>query len=106
VSEASGSVPPYRVIYSGLCRDETKRLLARASAKSRFAELVQAIRDIDCRLRWIPLDFGQPLQDFEWLGIKEHIGVLRPLVVKYGVDETRHIVYVVIPFKLLPNSGL
>jgi hypothetical protein len=105
VSQASGGVPPYRVIYSELCREETRQLLTRARSKGRFAEVAQAVRDIDVRLRWIPLDFGEPLQHFVNLGIKEHIGVLAPLVIKYGVDEERRIVYVSLPFDLLPNSG-
>ena len=58
------------------------------------------------RCAWIPLDFGEPLQDFVHLGIKEHIAVLAPLVVKYGVDEARRVVYVALPFDLLPKSGL
>jgi hypothetical protein len=106
VSQPSRGVPPYRIVYSGLCRDETRQLLARAQAKGRFAEVARAIRDINTRLEWIPLDFGEPLQDFFHLGIKEHIGVLAPLVVKYGVDEVRNIVYVSLPFDLLPQSGL
>jgi len=101
VSQPSGGVPPYRVVYSGLCRDETRQLLARAAAKGRVAEVAQTIRDINTRLEWIPLDFGEPLQDFVHLGIKEHIGVLGALVVKYGVDEGRRIVYVSLPFDLL-----
>jgi hypothetical protein len=28
------------------------------------------------------------------------------LVVTFGVGEAKHIVYVSLPFKLLPNSGL
>ena len=75
-------------------------------AKGRFAEFAKAVRDIDTRLQWIPLDFGEPLQDYPTLGIKEHIGVLGPLVVKYGVDEVRRLVYVSLPFDLLPRSGL
>jgi hypothetical protein len=67
---------------------------------------VQAVRGINTRLEWIPLDFGEPLQDFVHLGIKEHIGVLAPLVVKYGVDEGRRIVYVSLPFGLLPKTQL
>ena len=106
MSQASGGVPAYRVVYSELCRDQTRRLLAQAAAKGRFTEVSQAVRDIDTRLQWIPLDFGEPLQDFAHLGIKEHIGVVAPLVVKYGVDEARRIVYVSLPFDLLPNSGL
>jgi hypothetical protein len=94
------------VVYPGLCREETKQLLARAKPKGRTAEVANAIRGIDIRLQWIPLDFGEPLQDFVHLGIKEHIGVLEPIVVRYGVDEARRIVYVALPFDLLPRSGL
>jgi hypothetical protein len=106
VSQPTGGMPPYRVVYSERCREQTRELLERAAAKDRFAEVAQAIRDINTRLPWIPLDFGEPLQDLVHLGIKEHIGVLAPLVVKYGVDEVRHIVYVALPFDLLPKSGL
>jgi hypothetical protein len=76
VSEPNGGVPPYRVVYSGRCRETARQLLERATAHGRFAEIAQAIRDIDARLRWIPLDFGEPLQDFIHLGIKEYIGVV------------------------------
>jgi hypothetical protein len=106
VSPPSGGAPPYRVVYSERCRERTRELLQRAAAKGRFAEVAQAVRDIDTRLQWIPLDFGEPLQDFVRLGIKEHVGVLAPLVVKYGVDEARRIVYVALPFDLLPKSGI
>jgi len=68
--------------------------------------LAQVIQGIETRVTWIPLDFGEPLQDFPHLGLKEHIGVLGPLVVKYAVDEVRRIVYVALPFDLLPKSGL
>ncbi len=81
-------------------------MLARAQARGRLHEIAQTFRYINTRLEWIPLDFGQPLKDFVHLGIKEHIGVLAPLVIKYGVDEARHIVYVALPFSLLPKSGL
>jgi hypothetical protein len=74
--------------------------------QGRFTEVAQAIRGIDTRLQWIPLDFGEPLRDLVHLGIKEHIGVLAPLVVRYGVDEVRRLVYVALPFDLLPRSEL
>jgi hypothetical protein len=106
VSQPSKGVPPYRVVYSQLCRDSTRELLARAQALGRFAEVAQPVRDINTRLEWIPLDFGEPLRDFVHLGIQALIGTLPPLVVEYGVDETRCIVYVSIPFKVIPNSGL
>jgi hypothetical protein len=106
VSESASGVPPYRVVYSGLCRDETRRLLGQAKAKGKFDEIAQAIREVDERLHWIPLDFGEPVQDLVHLGVKVHVGVISPLVVRYGVDEVRRVVYVAVPFELLPNSGL
>lgn len=81
-------------------------MLVRARAQGRFTEVAQAIRDINTRLEWIPLDFGDPIQDLVNLGIQEHVGTLPPLVVTYGVDEARRIVYVSVPFKLLPRTGL
>jgi hypothetical protein len=106
VSQPSRGVPPYRVVYAERCREQTRELLARAAAQGRFTEVAQVIRGIDIRLQWIPLDFGEPLRDLVHLGLKEHIGVLAPLVVRYGVDEARRIVYVVLPFGRLPRSGL
>jgi hypothetical protein len=100
------SLPPYRVAYSGVCRDRARELMSRASLSGRSAELAQAIRDIDTRLKWIPLDFGEPLRDFPQLGLQERIASVPPLVVTFAVDEARHIVYVARPFTLLPNSGL
>lgn len=106
MTQPSGGETPYRVAYSGLCREETRSLLARAASQGRFAEVAQAVRDIDTRLQWIPLDFGEPLREFRQLGIQVRIGTIGPLVVKYGVDEERHIVYVTLPLQVLPKSGL
>jgi hypothetical protein len=80
--------------------------LTRARLKGRLADVAQAMRDVDTRLAWVPLDFGEPLRDLVHLGIVVLTGVVPPLVVEYGVDEARRIVYVSGPFKLLPNSGL
>jgi hypothetical protein len=52
------------------------------------------------------MDFGEPLQDHVHLGLKEYIGVISPLVVKYGVDEPRRLVYVTLSIAVLPKSGL
>ena len=106
MSQPDRKGPPFRVVYSELCRDQMRDLLVRAGAMGRFAEVAQALRGIHQRLEWIPLDFGEPLQDFHNLGLKEFIGVMRPLVVKYAVDEARGIVYVSLPFDLLSKSGL
>lgn len=108
MSQTSGDAPSfrYRVVYSELCRNKTKDLLARANAAGRFNEFAKLLRDINARLEWIPLDFGEPLRDYLELEIKEYIGVLAPLVLKYGVDEARRIVFVALPFSLLSKSGI
>ena len=106
MSQPSRGEPPYRVVYAERCREATSQLLARAAAKGQFAEIAQAVRDIHTRLEWIPLDFGEPLRDFIRLGLQERLGAIAPLVVTYGVDEGRRIVYVSLPFKLLAGTGL
>jgi hypothetical protein len=40
------------------------------------------------------------------LGIQVRIGTIAPLVVRFGVDHARRVVYVTLPFDLLPKSGL
>ncbi len=93
--------PPYRVVYSEACRAATKQLLERAALQGRFAEIAQAVRDIDLRLRWIPLDLGEPLRDHVNLEIREYVASFGPLVVRYGADESRRVIYVSLPFGLL-----
>jgi hypothetical protein len=78
----------------------------RAHQQDRFAEIADTMLGIDTRLKWIPLDFGEPLQSLVRLGLQRYTGVLPPLVVSYGVDEARRIVDVTVPFKLRPRSGL
>jgi hypothetical protein len=106
VSQPSGGTPPYRVVFSGLCRETTTQLLERARAKGRLAEVAQAVRGIETRLLWVPLDFGEPRRDLVHLGVQLRSGTVPPLVVRYAVDEARRIVYVTLPFELLPRTGL
>jgi hypothetical protein len=103
VSQKSDAAPPFRVIYSELCREHTRQLLELAQSKGQFAEVAKAIQEINTRLEWIPMDFGEPLWDFLELGIQERLGTVPPLVVRFGVDETRRLVYVSLPFKTLSN---
>lgn len=106
MSQPSQGVPPFRVVYSERCREQFRQLLSRARARGRAAEVAQLVRDVNRRLEWIPLDFGEPTHDLVYLGIREYVGTVPPLVVTYAVDEDRRIVYVSVPFKLLPRSGL
>jgi hypothetical protein len=98
-------MPPYRVFYSDLFRAQIKGLPSRVDLRLRLPEIVGALRSMHQRLQWIPLDFGEPLRDLVHLGLTECIATQPPLVIKFGVDESRRIVYVALPFDLLPHSG-
>lgn len=100
----STGTAPYRVVYSERCRDGLQDLLDRTRTGKRYDEFAEAIRKIDLHLQWIPWDFGDPLRDYPGLGIQERIGTIPPLVVLFGVDEERKIVYVSRPFAPLPQA--
>jgi hypothetical protein len=94
------------VVYSEVCRESLRQILARAAPQGKIDEVAEAVKGIIKRLEWIPLDFGEPLRDHGHLGLQERVGPVPPLVVRYGVDEARRMVYVVTPIKLLPRSGV
>lgn len=106
MSQPGHGVTPYHLAYSERCRESIRRLLALARERGRLAEILEVVRGIHTRLEWIPLDFGDPQKELVHLGIQERIGVCPPVVVTYAVDEARRIVYVSVPVKLLPRSGL
>jgi hypothetical protein len=76
-----------------------------AAARGLGDQVLEAAKQIDARLRLYP-QFGQPLRDLATPGETVWIGIVEPLVVQYVIDEAMHIVFVVAPFKALPNSGL
>lgn len=106
MSEAPKGPPPFHLACSDLCRRQLQFTLEQAAAKGRLEEFVNAARGINSRLRWVHLDFGEPTLEYVHPGLQEYVGTVPPFVVQYSVDEVRRIVYVNVPFKLLPNCGL
>jgi hypothetical protein len=104
VSEPSTSPAPYRVVYSEYVRNELRALLARAKANGQGKQAVDAAREINRRLHLYP-QFGEPRRDLKTLGATMGSGTVPPLVLEYAIDEERRLVFVAIPFKVLPNSG-
>jgi hypothetical protein len=98
--------PPlsYTVVYSERVRNEFLDLHRRASARGQGTNMLEAVKQIDARLRLYP-QFGQPLRVLAKPGETVWVGVVAPLVVQYVIDEIKHIVFVVAPFKALPNCG-
>jgi len=105
VSTPSGSLVPYRVVYSERVRTDLRELLTRAVACGLGQQALTALREIDTRLRVDP-QFGEPLRDLKTEGETLWIGTIPPMVVQYVIDEERRSVFVVVPLKPLPESGL
>jgi hypothetical protein len=95
---------PYRVVYSQRVRSEFRELHHRAAARGFGDKVLDAAKQIDARLRLYP-QFGQPLRDLATPGETVWLGIVAPLAVQYVIDENKHIVFVLAPFKALPNSG-
>jgi hypothetical protein len=105
VDEPSPNPVNYRVIYSERVRIELKELLTRAAACGLGQQVLDAVKQIDARLRVYP-QFGEPLLDLHTKGERLLVGTISPLVVRYIIDEENRLVFVIVPFKPLPHSGL
>jgi hypothetical protein len=105
MSEADPGPPPYRVAYSERVRTELRDLLNQAVTRGLGRQALDAVKAIDTRLRVYP-QFGEPLYDLKTGGKTVWMGTIPPLVVQYVLDEEQRQVFVVVPVKPLPGSGL
>ena len=96
---------PYRVVYSQRVRESLRELLARARARGIGPRVLEAVRQVDERLRLYP-QFGNPLIELTHILGQVRIGTIPPLVVRYAVYEERRMVAVTVPLLPLPGSGL
>jgi hypothetical protein len=95
---------PYRVAYSERVRNALRDLIARARQRGLGRQDLDAIKEIDYRLRIYP-QFGEPLLDLAYEPGHIWIGTVRPLVVRYAVLEQRRLVTVSVPIRALPGFG-
>jgi hypothetical protein len=105
VSEAAPKLVPYRVEVSGRVSAEVKALHARITDPRGRLELINALLTIDHVLRIYP-QFGEPLRNLTTIGQTLYAAVFPPLFVEYVIDEPNRTVYIGMPFKHLPKSGL
>lgn len=77
----------YRVSYSGHVREALRELVLHAREVSLGEQVLAAIREINNRLHLYP-QFGQPLRDLSVQPAQLWIGVVKPLVVLYVLDES------------------
>jgi len=105
MSEEADLPLTYHVAYSGRVREALRALIARARSRGLARQVLEAVKEIDDRLRIYP-QFGQPLRDLNLEPAQIWIGTVPPLVVQYVLDEERRVVIVMVPFAALPRSGL
>src|SRR5262245_32565141 len=99
--------PPvlYRLVISDLVIAELRALLARAKQCGLADEVKTALTTLQERLQVYP-QFGQPLIDLQHEQAQTMVAVVPPLYVRYAIYETRREVWLLIPIRPLPNSGL
>jgi hypothetical protein len=105
VSNFSEPLIPYRVVYSERARQRLRLLSARAARAGLGPQFLEAVKELDQRLRLYP-QFGEPLFDLTAEPGAIRVGVIVPLVVRYAVHEERRLVMVAAPPRLLPRSGI
>jgi hypothetical protein len=96
------SAEPWVIINSVSVGSSFKSLLHRATQMGRGGEVRSAARIIIQRLESDPLTFGEPLYQLRRLHLQIRAGGEPPLTVRYAVDVTRHLIYVM---SLGPAAG-
>ena len=104
MSESSGAPVLYHVTYSQRVRSELLRLGERAKAAGYGKQFFAAVKEIDRLLHLYP-QFGQPLYDLKHQPMQVCIGVVPPLVLRFGIHQERRLVMVAYPMLPLPRCG-
>lgn len=102
---AEGQNDPYQVVNASQVTVDLKALLAEAAARGIGDKVFFAMKTIVERLHQDPLEFGEPRYDLQWMQLQVRIGGFGGLVVRYAVDEARHLVYL-LDVTPLPGLGL
>src|SRR4051794_37309692 len=94
-------VSPYRLVYSEVVKRCLRELSDAAFARGDGPAFTAALKEFDRLLRIYP-QFGDPQIDLEIGGGQIRLGIIRPLSMRYGVNEERRIVFCAAAPVLLP----
>lgn len=95
---------PYRVVYSERVRESLRQLIASARRSGHGEEALQAIKELDNRLRVYP-QFGEPLVQLTREPGQILISAVGPLVARYALYEERRLVIVAVPILRMPGAS-
>lgn len=86
----------YRVAYSVQARSRLQELASQANERGDRDSFLDAIQEFDRRLHVFP-QFGEPLVGLISQRGRIYVGVVSPLVMRYGVLEDERLVIVAAP---------
>jgi hypothetical protein len=86
--------PHFRVQMSAVVADQLRRILRRAAAVGRAADVVEAARQIRHHLRTRPREFGELTRHYPAAQLDLRRGAVGPLFVYYGVHRTQPQVFI------------
>ena len=104
MSESLPSPTLYQVNCSERVRQELHSFTNAALEHGFGPEYLAGLKEIGRRLRIYP-QFGEPLADLQLKPAQLWIGAVWPLVLRYTLDEERHLIWVVASFLLVPSHG-
>lgn len=90
--EPSESAARYRVVYSDAVKQHLRQLSNVAIARGDGPAFLAALKAFAERLPVYP-QFGDPLSDLEVGGGQLRLGIIRPISMRYGVNEDLRIVF-------------
>jgi len=93
VSTVTPAPVPYRVVYSEQVRQRLLGLADVARNRGDVEAFIEAVKEFHRRLCLYP-QFGEPLSDLKHEVGRIWIGIVRPLVMRYGVLDERRVVTV------------
>jgi hypothetical protein len=94
----------YKVIPVGNVMAHLRQFHEEQMHQGKGPAFLDVLRQINERLRDDPLGFGEPLYQLPALKLLVHQGIMRPLVVTFGVHDELLVVFIRV-VKLLAGNG-
>ena len=96
MSSSSDRPIPFKVIWSGTAIRQVGKLAGITKAEGRHQSLrfAHVLRSIERALTWIPLEYGEPVKELTSVNLQTCVCFAEEVVVNYGVNHSRKIVFV------------